>query len=213
MTTEVQNLNNGRKWDANDLNLALGEIVGQMVQGSFHLIAVASLQLTIGVYVDNLSKDDVKAQITDAMASLNYGRTSRYMLTSAALDISRDLVKRLGRPDGVEHNVFWDMVQEVPLAEAVAMLVSALKSNYGVNPVQELNNVLKPKVDKPKVDKPKASEPTPEQPTAEKDKAPLLTPVQAIMATAQGLSDDELADLMTQLAGLVEARAQAQQAA
>jgi hypothetical protein len=135
-----------RTWTSADVNADLSGTIAAMAQSSLDLVATGAMLFTIGVYVDGEKAADIIDTLTRSMLSLNYAKSSRYALTNAALAVGRDLVKRLGRPDApAGRNAFWELVlASATVKEAVALFVSAIKTNYSVSTMQELHAALRP---------------------------------------------------------------------
>lgn len=218
MTEQVQNLENGfeRKWTMDDVQAELNSTIATMATGSFNLIGVAVLSLTIGVYVDKLPIKDVKDALNDAMVQLHYGKSSRYALTAAAIDVGREFVKAFGHPKAETRNDFWNDIETAEtVSDAVATVVARIRAHYTVETVQGLSKALKgesaPKA--PKAEK-AAKEDAPTVPEAPKDAdIPKAPTVDDVMAMAELLDDAGVNDLMAKLIDLQTMRTDYRRAA
>ena len=75
---------------------------------------------------------------------LHYGKSSRYALTAAAVDVGREFVKDFGHPKAETRNDFWEDVETAETVEiAVAHVVARIKAHYVVETVQQLSKRLK----------------------------------------------------------------------
>lgn len=149
-----------KNWTMTDATAGLEGAARAMSQGGFELIAAGALLYVRGVYWETpkLSANDVTDMIHRICEGLNYGRSSRYQLASAALKVARALQRKWGQPDAAkERNVAWVMLQEAPsFADAVAMMVSEIRTTYSVHTLAALHAALHPSVPKAAVRKPLA---------------------------------------------------------
>jgi|TARA_A100001391_G_C5084284_1_gene280717 hypothetical protein len=214
MTKQVQNLESQgfeRKWTMDDVQAELNSTIATMATGSFNLIGVAVLSLTIGVYVDKLPIKDVKDALNDAMVQLHYGKSSRYALTAAAIDVGREFVKAFGHPKAETRNDFWNDIETAEtVSDAVATVVARIKAYYTIETVQGLSKALKgesaPKV--PKETATKDDDDAPAVPIAPKDAdIPKAPTVDDVMAMAELLNDAAVNVLMAKLIDLQTIRA------
>lgn len=133
-----------RKFTTQDMANELGNTVAIMATSAFNLIGAGAYMFAIGVYVDNAKAADVSATLHKACESLGYGKSSKYALANAAVDVARRMVKDYGRPDATSPNAFWQGLGDCATpTDAIALLVSDIRTTYGSNTVQELYASLK----------------------------------------------------------------------
>lgn len=133
-----------RKFTTQDMANELGNTVAIMATSAFNLIGAGAYMFAIGVYVDNAKAADVSATLHKACENLGYGKSSKYALANAAVDVARRMVKDYGRPDATSPNAFWQGLGDCATpADAIALLVSDIRTTYGSNTVQELYASLK----------------------------------------------------------------------
>ena len=123
-----------KSWKFNLENAVQGEIAA-MLSGSFNLVAASAVMYIKQVYWSSpaYKADEVTATLHIMMDGLNYGKSSKYALTSAALSIARNWTKRFGAPNSVkERNVFWNTILDcVTYSEMMAFVVTAIQADYG----------------------------------------------------------------------------------
>jgi len=131
-----------RKWTMADATAGLQNEVATMMQGGFRLVGAAALMYVSGVYWEDprLKASEVADKIHGLLTDLNYGRSSKYQLASAALKVARNLTKKWGQPDGAkDRNAAWIMLHDAAsFSEAVDLIVSQIKADYGVDTLRDL---------------------------------------------------------------------------
>lgn len=128
-----------------DLNASFNTEVAMMAKGSFDLIAAAALMYIDNVFWTGTAKaPEVTKALHKAMASLNYKQSSQYALASAALDLAKNWSTKYGVPHAVEKNVFWSTILAFEnYAETIEFIVMAIKSDYKVENVGDLQAAIK----------------------------------------------------------------------
>jgi hypothetical protein len=118
-----------------------------MMQGGFRLVAAGALMYVSGVYWETprLKAKDVGGRIFTVLEKLNYGKSSKYQLAEAALNVARNLTKKWGQPNAaMDRNVAWGMLADAAtFGEAVDFMVSQIKADYAVDTLRDLYAALK----------------------------------------------------------------------
>lgn len=137
---------NSRKWTMADATAGLQNEVATMMQGGFRLVGAAALMYVSGVYWENprLKAPEVAEKLHGLLGDLNYGRSSKYQLASAALKVARNLTKKWGQPDAAkDRNAAWVMLHDAAsFSDAVDLIVSQIKADYGVDTLRDLYGAL-----------------------------------------------------------------------
>lgn len=146
----VQNLENGanekmeRKFTTQEMANEVGSIVGDMATSSLNLVAAGAFLFAFGVYVDNAKAADVTATLHKACETLGYGKSSKYALAGAAVDVARRMVKDYGRPDATSPNSIWQELANADTPkDAIALVVADIRTTYGSQTVQQLYAAMK----------------------------------------------------------------------
>ena len=125
-----------------DATAGLQNEVATMMQGGFRLVGAAALIYVSGVYWEDprLKASEVADNIHGLLSALNYGKSSKYQLASAALKVARNLTKKWGQPDAAkDRNAAWVMLHDATsFSEAVDLIVSQIKADYGVDTLRDL---------------------------------------------------------------------------
>ena len=145
-----------------DATAGLQNEVATMMQGGFRLVGAAALMCVSGVYWEDprLKASEVADKIHGLLTDLNYGRSSKYQLASAALKVARNFTKKRGQPDATkDRNAAWIMLHDAAsFSEAVDLIVSQIKADYGVDTLRDLyvaldgNKALREQFSKPLAD-------------------------------------------------------------
>ena len=129
-----------------DATAGLQNEVATMMQGGFRLVGAAALMYVSGVYWENprLKAPEVAEELHGLLGDLNYGRSSKYQLASAALKVARNLTKKWGQPDAAkDRNAAWIMLHDAAsFSDAVDLIVSQIKADYGVDTLRDLYGAL-----------------------------------------------------------------------
>lgn len=135
-----------KRWTMQDATDTVQGEIAAMMQGGFRLVGAAALMYVAGVYWEapKLQAKDVQEKIHTLMESLNYGKSSKYQLASAALTVARNLTKKWGQPDAAQDlNMAWVMLKTAPtFSEAVDLMVSQIKADYSVDTLKDLYAAL-----------------------------------------------------------------------
>lgn len=133
-----------RKFNSQDMANELGNTVAVMAKSAMNLVAAGAYLYAVGVYVDKVKAASVGETLHAACATLGYGKSSKYALAGAAMDVARRLVKDFGQPNGVELNQFWvNLGACATPADAVTTIVNEIAATYGATTVNELYTALK----------------------------------------------------------------------
>lgn len=135
-----------KKWTSKDAVAGLQGEVAAMMQGGFRLVGAAALLYISNVYweVPRIQAKETTETIHGLLASLNYGKSSKYQLASAAMTLARNMTKKYGQPDAAkDRNVVWGMLQDAEsFSDAVDLMVAAIKTDYNVLTMAELYAAL-----------------------------------------------------------------------
>lgn len=179
-----------KKWNSTDALAGLKGEIAAMAQGSFRLVGAAALLYISNVYweVPRVQAKETTETIHKMLGVLNYGKSSKYALASAAMSLARNMTKKYGQPDAAtDRNVIYGMLQDCEtFSDAVDFMVAAIKADYNVDTMADLYAALSGN----KLSKAK-DEPTLEQ------------AVIKVIEKAEGATPDDLGRLGGKIATLV----------
>lgn len=135
-----------KKWNSTDALAGLKGEIAAMAQGSFRLVGAAALLYISNVYweVPRIQAKETTETIHKMLGVLNYGKSSKYALASAAMSLARNMTKKYGQPDAAtDRNVIYGMLQDCDtFSDAVDFMVAAIKTDYNVLTMAELYAAL-----------------------------------------------------------------------
>lgn len=135
-----------KKWNSTDALAGLKGEIAAMAQGSFRLVGAAALLYISNVYweVPRIQAKETTETIHGMLGVLNYGKSSKYALASAAMTLARNMTKKYGQPDAAtDRNVIYGMLQDCEtFSDAVDFMVAAIKTDYNVLTMAELYAAL-----------------------------------------------------------------------
>lgn len=175
-----------RAFTTQDMANVLSDTVAVMATGSFNLIGAGAYMYAVGVYVDSVKAETVTSTLHNACLALGYGKSSKYELANAAIDVAKAMVKDYGRPGGLESNGFWtDILDAATPADAIALILNYTKVKFGADTVRDLYTSIKGGASAPKAQATK--------PVADK-----------VSKALEGASGDELASIAAGMVSLVK---------
>lgn len=135
-----------KKWNSQDALAGLQGEVAAMMQGGFRLVGAIALVYVSNVYwaAPKIQAKETTEQVHKMLESLNYGKSSKYQLATAGMQLARNWSRKYGAPDAAkDRNVFYGMVQDCEtFSDAVDIAVAAIKADYGVDTLNDLYHAL-----------------------------------------------------------------------
>jgi len=175
-----------RLFTTQDMANTLSDTVAVMATGSFNLIGAGAYMYAVGTSIDGQKADTVTKTLHEATLALGYGKSSKYELANAAIDVAKAMIKDYGRPGGLETNAFWhDIIEDTKPADAIALIINYIKVKFGCDTVRDLYTSIKGGGAAPKAQATK--------PVADK-----------VNKALEGASGDELASIAAGMVSLVK---------
>ena len=134
-----------RKWNYQVALASAAAETAALIEGGFRLCAYGVLAYIDGVYwnENRVPAETIREQFFSLCDAASYSKSSKYEYAKAAMRLAANMVKRFGHPNAKERNAAWEMLANAETVnEACDMVVSYIKTDYGVSTMRDLFAVL-----------------------------------------------------------------------